>query len=154
MMRNTFLTRKEMRNINSMLLEDYGCSFDLDEYYYMKTVKGDLYIISKDIQKIAYEDIIEVSAGLYVAEIRNRPRLSLEGTQLLGDKATKNFIVLTDEEWIMWIERNDIISDRFNEMNDRMYIVSNGKDYYGCGLLSGNKLKSMVPKSRSLKEAH
>jgi NOL1/NOP2/fmu family ribosome biogenesis protein len=153
-MRARFLTRKEMREINEKLEEQHGCSFDLDNYHYMETVKGDLNMISRAIEKIDYDNINEVGAGLYVAEIKSQFRLSLEGTQLLGNKATKRIIELNDEEWLFWISREDITSERFNVLERGLYIVKNKKDFFGCGLIVEGKLRNLVPKSRSLQVMH
>ena len=154
MMRARFLTRKEMREINSLLEEQHGCNFDLDNYHYMETVKGDLNMISRDVERVDYNNINEVAAGLYVADIKGQFRLSLEGTQLLGKKANKNIIELDEEEWTRWILREDISSERFNTLEKGYYIIRHKEDYFGCGFIQEGKLKSFVPKSRSLQVVH
>jgi NOL1/NOP2/fmu family ribosome biogenesis protein len=153
-MRARFLTRKEMREINDKLEEQHGCSFDIDSYHYMETAKGDLNMISRDIERIDYNNINEVSAGLYVADIKGQLRLSLEGTQLLGKYATKNVIELDDDEWERWLKRESISSERFNEFEKGYYIIKNEDDYFGCGFLDDGLLKTFVPKSRSLQTVH
>jgi hypothetical protein len=61
-------------------------------------VKDDLMMISRDVERVDHENINEVAAGLYVADMKSQIRLSLEGTQILGPKAIRNVIDLDDEE--------------------------------------------------------
>jgi len=154
-MRAEFLQRKEVRKINEMLKENYDAEFNIDDYYFFKNTKDDIFLISRSIENINIDKIKEISAGLYVGQLTGGSiRLSIEGSQIIGRNAKKGIIELNGEEWLLWLKKNDMESSRFNDLKQGYYIVSHNNDFFGSGHLKNGILSSYVPKSRAVGEPH
>ena len=85
-------------------------------------------------------------AGLYLGELGpNGFRLSLDGAQLLGPRATKQVVSLTSAQAEAWLggESVDIEDSRSGYV-----IVRHESDILGCGSLSGGRLHNFLPKDR------
>lgn len=154
-MRAAFLTRRELRRVNDLVERAYGARFEEDGHHYF-TRKRDLYRVSKDLERVDIDRIDEVFAGLYLGEILDETvRLSVEGSQILGPSAQHRVLELDEDEWFGWLERHDVASERFAEMDEGFYLVRNARgDFFGSGLLKDSTLKSWIPKGRAVSAAH
>lgn len=83
--------------------------------------------------------------GVYFGAFGNNFRLSIEGSQLIGDKASKNVVELEDDT--KWLDGNDI---NVNEENG-LKIVRCRKDYLGTGQLKDGILINYISKERRTK---
>ncbi len=161
-MKGEFLNKKRLKKINEKLKEYYNSTFNLEEYFFILRNK-DLYIISRDLLLLEeFESLKDVSSGLYVGELYedNFLRLSVEGSQILGEKADKNVLELDGCEWKQWMMKLNVKSEKFKRYKKAFYIVKHKNkttkkyDFFGVGLLKEDTLYNYIPKNRAVKEYH
>lgn len=94
-----------------------------------------------------------LSAGIYFATLesneKNAIRLSIEGSQMIGAKATKNVVEIDGTLAEKWLKGEDIsIPPNFEG-----YVIVKDKsknDFLGCGLAKNGKLVNFFPKARRI----
>ena len=143
----SFLTTKELKPILALLKEQWGYEEKL-EYAFVLTDKERIYIVNRSIDALDLTKLRINSVGLYFAEFRNNElRLSIEGSQLIGPKATKNVVELDNAELKQWLRGEDL--EKQNGAQG-FVIIKHGNDYLGCGKCKEGKILNFVPKARRL----
>lgn len=143
------LNSREIREIYRMIEKQWGAKIKLD-YGFLKNSKNRIFIISKDISKIDTSRLRLNSAGMYFCEIDDKGiRLSIEGSQLVGQKATKNIIELNEEESKKWFKGEDL--EKECKDCSGFVILRNKKDFLGTGKYSNGRILNYVGKSRRVK---
>ena len=140
------LNSKEIKEIYKLIENQWGAKIKLD-YGFLKNNKNRIFIIGKDISKIDISKLRLNSVGMYFCEIDNKGmRLSIEGSQLIGAKATKNVVELNEEETKKWFKGEDLEK----ECNDcqGFVILKNKNDFIGTGKYSKGKILNYVSKTR------
>jgi NOL1/NOP2/fmu family ribosome biogenesis protein len=83
---------------------------------------------------------------MYFCEIDNLGmRLSIEGSQIIGPKATKNILEINDEQTKQWFKGEDL------EMNGNFsgfLIIKYKDDFLGTGKYSNGKILNYIHKNR------
>jgi NOL1/NOP2/fmu family ribosome biogenesis protein len=75
-------------------------------------------------------------------------RLSIEGSQLIGEKAKRNIVEVDHENAVKWMRGEDIKV----ETEACGYVILKWKNYYlGCGKIRNGKIINFVPKDRRVK---
>src|SRR3989338_5342654 len=125
------LNSKEVKQLREKIVEQFGTFFS-GEYAFLQSKKNKIYLVSRDLGKIALENLIIERVGLYVAEVNEAEvRLSKEGAQLLGkEKGLKNVISLTKEELKAYFYGVDVKKDLGTA--SRMILLQYKKDIIGC----------------------
>ena len=96
------LSKKEIKNIKKKLDEQWGFSDDLN-FTFLISNKGRINIVNQEVFDIDDTKLRIDSLGLYFATlIHNELRLSIEGSQIVGPKATKNVFEITDDDLIFY----------------------------------------------------
>lgn len=158
MLRYNILNSKETKHILEKIRDHYGYDIDKNELDYALLMNKDkrIYIISKDLARVPYDDMKVDGIGAYFGELYNEKlRLSIEGAQIIGPHATKNIYDLNYDQMISWIKGNDI---EFDDVGDDFVIVrylepkTQKYDILGCGKYNRQtrKLINYVSKSRKL----
>ena len=141
------LNKKEIKQILTLIKQQWDYNEKLD-YVFLQNIKNKIYIVNKDISKLNLDNLRINSLGLYFAELNhNQLRLSFEGAQIIGPKAKKNVLELSDTEIKRWLKGEDL--DKQSSQKGYQ-IIKNKEDFYGCGKISNNKLLNHVPKIRRL----
>lgn len=139
------LPKKKVKEILSLIKKQYDADIGLD-YGFLKNEKNRIFIINKDISKLNLEKIRINSLGLYFAEIyNNQIRLSIEGSQIIGPKAKKNILEITDKQVKEWLKGEDLETDSPLE---GFLLVKNKQDFLGTTKISNGKALNFVSKSR------
>jgi len=141
------LNKKETKEIFNSIEQQWNAKLKLD-YVFLKTEKGKVYIINKDISKIDLSKLRVNTIGLYFAEMKNNEiRLSIEGSQIIGPKANKNILELNQEEVKEWMKGNDLEKEgNFSGF----LIIKNKDDYLGCGKYRDGEILNFVNKARRI----
>ena len=141
------LNKKQTKEILNLIKKQFGADIKLD-YAFLKNEKGKVYLINKDISKIYIDKIKINSLGLYFAEIRNNEiRLSIEGSQIIGPKATKNIIEMNEQQVKEWMQGNYLeVKSNYNGF----LIIKHNDDFLGCGKYRDGKLFNFVSKARRI----
>ena len=85
---------------------------------------------------------------MYFCELGKEIRLSIEGSQLVGPKATKNIAEITEQQAKQWLKGEDL------EIKDNHYsgfiIIKHDNYFLGAGKYKENKILNYVGKSRRI----
>ena len=145
--RGHFLNSKETKEIKKKLVEQFGFSGELDYAFHM-TDKNKVFIVNRDIDKLDLDSLRLQSVGLYFCEdYGTELRLSIEGSQIVGPKATKGIIELDKVQSRQWLKGFDL---ELEGANKQFVIVKSGDEYLGCGKHKDNKLLNYLPKERRI----
>ena len=140
------LNNKEIKEIYKLIEIQWGAKIKLD-YGFLQNQKNRVFIVSRDISKIDFSKLRLNSAGMYFCELDNKGiRLSIEGTQIIGMKATKNIIELDEGETRKWFKGEDLEK----ECNgcSGFLILKNKNDFIGAGKYTKGKILNYVSKTR------
>lgn len=150
-----FLRSKDRKKLLLSLQEQFGVD-SLPEGVYLQNNKDKVYLITRDLERIPFEELLIDSLGLYFGTWQGEGfRLSIEGSQLLFPQVKKNVVVLDSSQRNSWLRGEDIPWDADS---NRFVIVTDEKgDVLGCGRLRAPKLvtekgvlMNYVPKARRL----
>ena len=140
------LNSKEIKEILRLIEEHWGAKLNLD-YGFLQNTKNRVFIVSKDISRIDLSNLRLNSIGMYFCEIDNAGiRLSIEGSQIVGQKATRNLMEVEEGEMRQWFRGEDLIK----ECGDckGFIILKNKNDFLGSGKCSNGKVLNFVSKTR------
>lgn len=141
-----FLNSKETKGILKLIEEQWGAKLKLD-YTFAKNNKNRIFIINKGISKINFSKLRINSVGMYFCDLENEIRLSIEGSQIIGPKSTKNVVEVNDEQTKKWMKGEDLeIQDKEN--HNGFVIIKNKNDFLGTGKYKEGKVLNYVNKGR------
>jgi len=151
MQKLNILNSKEIKRLKELLLEQFNYSFQ-EDYAYLESKKGRVYVVSKDISKLDLDKLRIDRYGLYLGEKKgNTFRLSMEASQLLFKEAKENKIKLTnllevdEKELRDYFQGMDIDKPEFKEEN-RLVLLQFREDVFGCARLKEGKILNFLPK--------
>ena len=159
-MTTQILNKNEKEEMLKMLNEQFGIK-NLDGMIFTNNYeKFFIYQGSfgkEEISKIEKSAPIE-KIGIYFAKIETnredekRIRLSIEGSQMLGNQITKNIFELNDEQLHEWLKGNEILLDNTEIKPFGFVVISYKGEFLGTGKASENKISNFIPKARRLKK--
>jgi len=142
------LNRKESLRLMGRIKEQFGIKELKLDYGFIQN-KDKIYLISKDFDKINYKELRINDIGLYFCSLeKNGIRLSIEGSQLIGDKATKNVVEISDEELKYWFNGENLARKNLSGF----VLIKNKNDFLGCGYAKEGIIINYIPKERRVKE--
>ncbi len=143
------MNSKSIKEITKLLQQQWGYGDKLECGFLQK--ENDIFLITKDVDRIGLNSLNVNSLGLYFAELRHEQlRLSIEGSQIVGKKATKNVVELDDNQLKQWLAGEEIELTESSCENNSYVIIKHGSDFFSCGRIKDGKLLNFVPKSRRL----
>ncbi|MEK6932412.1 MAG: hypothetical protein AABW56_01300 [Nanoarchaeota archaeon] len=146
-MERKILNNKEIKRVFEKLEEQFGISVKID-LGVLKDKHGKLFLITKDINKVDFSKLRINELGLYFAKDDSEIRLTIEGTQLFGEHATKNVYEIDKSDTYFWMTGEDIsCSKDYNGF----VIIKHKDDYLGCGKCKDKKIINFIPKERRIK---
>ena len=146
------LNSKEVRALADMVKQQWGCGLSglSESCGFLEGKNGDIFLISRDIERLDLEHLRIDSLGLYFGEQKNSElRLSIEGSQLIGKSATRNVDEIDDSEFKDWIHGNDL--EKSPDNCSGYVLVRHNSDFIGCGRCKEGKILNFVPKARRIK---
>ncbi|MBI2652951.1 hypothetical protein HYX00_05795 [Candidatus Woesearchaeota archaeon] len=142
------LNNKEIKEILELIGRQWGAKIKLD-YGFLKNNKNRIFIISKDISRIDISKLRLNSVGMYFCEVDNAGiRLSIEGSQIVGPKATKNIVELNEEETKKWFKGEDL--EKQCQNCNGFVILKNKNDFLGNGKYANGRILNYVGKTRRI----
>lgn len=140
------LNSKEVKNIRKILKEQFGYD-EKSNLVFTLNNKEKLYVVNRDIERLDIDKLRIDLIGMYFAKQEPKGiRLSIEGSQMIGPKATKNLLELNDNQFEDWLKGKDFDIDQ----KDGFYLIKYDGLFVGCGKVRGGYLMNYVPKSRRL----
>lgn len=144
------LNRREIKEILSLIESQWDAKIKLD-FVFLKDRSDKIYIINKEFVALNLDKLRIQSIGLYFGTILNGElRLSIEGSQIVGPKAKKNVIDMTDEQVKAWLKGEDILAENKEKV---FVILKHNNDFIGTGKFREDRVLNFVPKERRLKVA-
>ncbi|MBN1644638.1 hypothetical protein JW851_01180 [Candidatus Woesearchaeota archaeon] len=141
------LPGREIKFFRKYIQEQWGADFKEDFAFFMNT-KNKICLAAKDIGKIDLDKLKINTIGMYFGEYRKEKlRLSIEGSQLIGPLAKKNVVEIPDAFVPLWLKGIDIA---FKAKGNDFVIIKNKSDFMGCGKIQEDKILNFVPKARRL----
>lgn len=140
------LNNREIKEIYKLIEKQWGAKVKLD-YGFLENNKSRVFIISKDISKIDISKLRINSIGMYFCEIDSKGiRLSIEGTQIVGPRASKNIVELNEEETKKWFRGEDL--EKECKDCSGFVILKHNNDFLGTGKYVNGKVLNYVGKTR------
>ncbi|MBW2968777.1 hypothetical protein KY314_01530 [Candidatus Woesearchaeota archaeon] len=141
------LPAKEIKFFKKIIKEQWGADFKQDFVFLINT-KNRIYLADKDIGKIDLDKLRINNVGMYFGEFRKEKlRLSIEGSQIIGPLAKKNIVEIPDVFVVPWLRGIDIA---LKAKGIDFVIMKNKSDFMGCGKITKDKILNFVPKARRL----
>ena len=142
------LNTREIKKLLKQIEQDYEVKNLKLDYVFLKNTKNKVYILSKDFKDLDTSKLHVNNLGLYFCKIEvGWVRLSLEGSQLVGNNS-KKIIDLDKEEINEWVKGQNIDKNS----KDGYYIIRHENDFYGVTKVKDNKLNNFIPKHRRIKK--
>lgn len=146
-----FLRSKEIKALGKALQERWNTSLDIDCAFFQSKNKK-IRLITRDIAKIGSKKLRIDSFGLYFGQLeKNKLRLSIEGSQIIGKGAKRNVVEISHSDAKRWLAGNDISITEPKNCTNGYVIIKSGKDFLGCGYLKHGIVKNFIPKARRIK---
>lgn len=148
-----FLKNEEIEQIEKIIEKNYGAKIDLKQFLVFKTSEEKIWVASKDISKINLEKLKVNSIGLYIGKLKRNEKIHLspEGSQIVGRNANKNIVILDELDVKKFMQGLDIKPKKeINCEYHNFVIVKFGDEIIGSSLLTEEKLKNLIPKSRRI----
>ena len=140
------LNNKEIKEIYELIEKQWGAKIKLD-YGFLKNNKNRVFVVSKDIAKIDISKLRLNSVGMYFCEMDNLGiRLSIEGSQFVGPKATKNAVELDEDETRRWFKGEDLEKTCGNCSG--FVVLRNKNAFLGNGKYANGRILNYVAKTR------
>ena len=149
------MNSKERKKLLQTLQDQFGIE-ELPDGAYIRNAKDKVYVVNREIELIPYEKLYIDAIGLYLGAWQiDGFRLSIEGSQWLAPMATKNKIVLSADQRVLWLKGLDL---DWEADAPAFVIVTYGVDVLGCGKIRMPRdgkdesclLLNYVPKARRL----
>ena len=140
----TVLNRKDKKNLLKELRNEFGIQrIDGD---FVRNNQGRVYLVSPHIREVHWDKLRIDRAGIYIGKwLSDGFRPSMEGSQVIGQQATKHVIELNYQGVMNWLKGRNIETE---DKSDGFYIVKYNEDFLGGGKLKNNTLLNGVSKSR------
>jgi len=140
------LNSKETKELMSRIEKQWGFKEKLD-YVFLKNEKSRVFIASRDLSKIDLNKLRINTIGIYFCEVSEKVRLSIEGSQIIGPKATKNVFEVDEKSANLWLKGENLICKDIEGRN-QFQIIKFGDEYLGSGRISDYIILNFVPKTR------
>lgn len=145
------LNSKERKLIRKQLEKDFEINTLPEKVYFCINEKDNVYIANKELFDIDRFSLRASSFGLRFGSYDEHGfLLSVEGTQLVGEQATKNIIELNEEEKEAWTMGEELSIDT-STMENQIILIKHGKKFFGSAKAKKGKIKNTLPKARILK---
>ncbi|HLC60989.1 MAG TPA: hypothetical protein VJJ52_06190 [Candidatus Nanoarchaeia archaeon] len=142
------LNSKEIKEIYGLIEKQWGVKIKL-EYGFLRNQKNRIFVISKDISAVDTSRLRLNTVGMYFCEFDSLGiRLSIEGSQIIGPKATKNVVELNEEETKKWFRGEDIEKECVDCKG--FVIMKRNDDFLGTGKYSNKRILNYVSKTRRI----
>lgn len=143
------LNKKEINKLLNLIKNQFSITNLELNFVFFSNEENKIFIASKKIHEFDLNKLRINNIGLYLAKIeQDGIRLSIEGSQLIGQKVNKNFIELDFNEAKLWFLGHDL---EYNG-NEKGYVILKHKnDFLGCGKVKNNKILNFIDKGRRIK---
>ena len=147
------LSEKQKKEIEKKLNEQFGISNIPGKIVMRGGERLFLYSGNLDEKEIRYleETVFVERVGIYFAKIEESGeiRLSIEGTQILGEQIKRNIFTLDAEQLEKWMTGSEL---NIKSGMKGFVVIKYKNEFLGTGKASEEKISNFIPKNRRLKE--
>jgi len=146
----TILASKERKKIEKIIKKNYEVDFDLSNYSVLIGPEDKIWIASREILNADIEKLDVNSIGMNLGKLKKNEkiRLTIEGSQLIGKEAKKNFVELNEDETKKFMSGSSLQIAPSNCDMHNFVIIKSGKNILGSSLLTEKGIKNLLPISR------
>jgi NOL1/NOP2/fmu family ribosome biogenesis protein len=147
------LNSKEIKEVHEKLRDQFGFTGKVGAAMLLSEKKEKVYLFTQDLAGVDISRLRIDTMGLYFASFfGGLIRLSIDGSQIVGPRCTKNILDITKEEMQTWLRGEKLalseLSRRPDETPTGFVLVRYGGDYLGCGKIAGDLVLNYIPKTR------
>jgi NOL1/NOP2/fmu family ribosome biogenesis protein len=148
------LGKDEVEAVENIVEKNYGARIDLKQFLVLKTFEEKIWLATKELVSLDLSKLPVNSVGMNFGKLKRNDKINLtiEGSQIVGVKATKNVVLLNEENAVKFMQGSDVKPQQ--EINcdyHNFAIVKSGEDILGSSLLTEEGIKNQLPKSRRIK---
>ena len=142
------LNKKKIKEILALIKKQWGTDFKTELVFLMNT-QNKIFLVNREVFNLNLEKLRINSIGLYFGELKNNElRLSIEGSQLIGNNAKQNIVELNEKQAMQWLKGQDIdIKGNYKGF----VIIKHKNDFLGTGKYKHGKVLNFVSKARRFK---
>jgi len=142
------LNKKKIKEILALIKKQWGTDFKTELVFLMNT-QNKIFLVNREVFNLNLEKLRINSIGLYFGELKNNElRLSIEGSQLIGNNTKQNIVELNEKQAMQWLKGQDIdIKGNYKGF----VIIKHKNDFLGTGKYKDKKVLNYVPKARRFK---
>ena len=149
------MTRAERKRFEELLQKVFGCKEEVfrGQPLLISGRKGRIWLTTKRAVSFDLQPYRIHTIGLYIGRIdeEGRPRLSVEGAEIVARYATRNIVYVDEQAALAYAQGKDVSPARMVDCDNRQYvIIMCGNRVIGCGLLVNRVVKNILPKGRLL----
>ena len=146
-MKYKYLSKKEVKQFLNKIKQQYKIKELNLDYVFLKN-KDKILAISKDISKIDFTKLNINTIGIYFADVENKLRLTIEGSQIIGPLAKDNILEINEKQMKDYFNGKDLIINK--EFKDFVILKYDDK-FLGTGKYENGKIVNFFPKERRVK---
>ncbi len=151
MQKLNILNSREIKRLREQVLSYFGYFFSKD-YAYLKSTKGKIFLVNKDIANLPLEKLKVDRYGIYFAEDKEGSsfRLSMEGAKQLANAAKKdqkellNVLELSKEEMESYFQGLDLPKPGLE--GNKPVLLSYQGEVFASAKLKEEKVLNFLPK--------
>ena len=141
------LPKKEVKEEVNKIKQLYSIK-DLELNYVFLKNKEKILVVSEEFSKVDLSNLNINVLGMYFANVDNKVRLTIEGSQIIGPLAKDNVLEINEEQMKDYFNGKDLNVDK--EFKD--FVILKYKDkYLGIGKYKEDKIINFFPKERRVK---
>lgn len=149
-MRAEILGRAERKGLFQELKESFGFEGKLP--YGFLRIQERVKVLSRDFKNFKVEGLTIENLGLLFGKwVDEGLILTLEGSQMVGRKATKNVLELGSDQAGTWMTGGGIEVEG-KRLEGKIVIIKHNGDFLGCGKISQGRIWSPIPPHRRVRK--
>ncbi|MCS7106101.1 MAG: hypothetical protein NZ942_02180 [Candidatus Aenigmarchaeota archaeon] len=148
-----FLSGEEVREIERIVEKNYGVKLSLKDFTVAKDKEEKIWLASKEILSFDLSKLQVNSLGFNFGKLKRNEKihLTIEGAQIVGKSATKNIVLLNEENALKFMQGLDVKPEKEINCEYHNFVIVKFKDrILGSSLLTEEGIKNMVPKGRRI----
>ena len=148
------LNSKEKKNLVKALQENFGFTGEIAQDVLFNENRKKYYLINPEVLE-SIEGLRVETIGMYFGQLMPEGvvRLTIEGSQYIGQECDKQILDVTDEQFFEWIRGRDLELETDKE---GWLLIKHGNDFCGCGKVVHKQeagedvtlIHNYIPKSR------
>ncbi|MEM5836132.1 MAG: hypothetical protein QW040_04100 [Candidatus Aenigmatarchaeota archaeon] len=146
------MSEEEIEHLENLLEKNYGVEIDFEGKLFKTSVEK-IWIASKEVFELDSSKLRVNALGLYLGKLKRNEKiqLSVEGAQLVGEKAKKNIAIINEENLEKYLQGFDFSAHKLiNCEKNNFVLLKFREDFVGTGILRENYIENILPKARRI----